>query len=97
MFKKVLVANRGAIATRIFRTLRRMGVPSVAVYSDADATAPHVAAADEAVRLGPPAPAESYLRGDRILEIAGAGGARSSRVPKRGGGPAWGCRRCRGC
>jgi urea carboxylase len=75
MFKKVLVANRGAIATRIFRTLRRMGVGSVAVYSDADATAPHVAAADEAVHLGPPPPAESYLRVDRILEAARATGA----------------------
>jgi urea carboxylase len=74
MFRKVLVANRGAIATRIFRTLRRLGVGTVAVYSDADATAPHVLAADEAYRLGPPPPAESYLRGDAILEIARAVG-----------------------
>ena len=54
MFRKVLVANRGVIATRIFRTLHRMGVGSVAVYSEADASAPHVLAADEAVAIGPP-------------------------------------------
>jgi urea carboxylase len=75
VFKKVLIANRGAIALRIMRTLRRMGVGSVAVFSDADATAPHVLAADEAVRLGGPAPAESYLRADRIIEAARARGA----------------------
>ncbi|HVZ70766.1 MAG TPA: urea carboxylase [Polyangia bacterium] len=75
MFRKVLVANRGAIATRILRTLRRMGVGSVAVYSEADATAPHVLAADEAVCIGPPKPAESYLRGEKILEVARATGA----------------------
>jgi urea carboxylase len=75
VFRKVLVANRGVIATRIFRTLRRMGVASVAVYSDADATSPHVLAADEAVRLGPPPPAESYLLGDAIIAAARAQGA----------------------
>jgi urea carboxylase len=75
LFSKVLVANRGVIATRIFRTLRKMGVASVAVYSEADATAPHVLAADEAVCIGPPKPAESYLRGDAILEVARATGA----------------------
>ncbi len=75
MFGKVLVANRGVIATRILRTLRSMGVGSVAVYSEADATAPHVLAADEAVCIGPPKPAESYLRGDAILEVARETGA----------------------
>jgi urea carboxylase len=66
---KVLVANRGAIALRIFRTLRRMGIPSVAVYSQADAGALHVGAADEAVSIGGTTPAESYLDADRILEV----------------------------
>jgi urea carboxylase len=75
MFRKVLVANRGVIATRIFRTLHRMGVGSVAVYSEADASAPHVLAADEAVAIGPPPPAESYLRGDAIIAAARAAGA----------------------
>jgi urea carboxylase len=75
MFRKVLIANRGAIACRIQRTLRKMGVGSVAVFSDADAHAPHVRDADQAVRLGPAPPAESYLRGDRIIEIARETGA----------------------
>jgi urea carboxylase len=75
VFKKVLVANRGVIAIRIFRTLRRMGVASVAVYSEADASSPHVLAADEAVAIGAPPPAESYLRGDVIIAAAQALGA----------------------
>jgi urea carboxylase len=75
LFRKVLVANRGAIATRILRTLRKLGVGTVAVYSDADAHAPHVTGADEAVRLGPAPSAESYLLADRILEAARATGA----------------------
>jgi acetyl-CoA/propionyl-CoA carboxylase, biotin carboxylase, biotin carboxyl carrier protein len=75
MFERVLIANRGEIAVRIARTLRRLGIESVAVYSDADAAAPHVRAADRAVHIGPTAPAESYLNIERILEAAGESGA----------------------
>jgi acetyl-CoA carboxylase biotin carboxylase subunit len=75
MFSKVLVANRGEIAVRVLRTLREMGIRSVAVYSDADARALHVLVADEAVRLGPADPRESYLHVDRILEAARQTGA----------------------
>jgi len=64
------VANRGEIARRVMRTLREMGIASVAVYSDADAAAPHVAEADEAVRIGPSPSRESYLAIDRIIEVA---------------------------
>jgi len=70
--EKVLVANRGEIACRVIRTLRRMGLASVAVYSDADRHAAHVSMADEAVRLGPPPAAESYLDVDAILEACAA-------------------------
>ncbi len=69
-FSKVLVANRGEIAVRIFRTLRELGISPVAVYSEADRTARHVRAADEAWRLGPGAPAESYLHQERIIDTA---------------------------
>ena len=72
MFKKVLIANRGAIACRIQRTLRSLGVASVAVYSDADASARHVLEADESVLLGPAPAAQSYLRSEKILEAARA-------------------------
>lgn len=68
--KKVLVANRGEIALRIMRSLREMGITTVAVYSDADRTAPFVRHADEAVRIGPAASAESYLKMDTIIEVA---------------------------
>src|SRR5579863_7536205 len=67
MFKKILIANRGEIACRVIRTARRMGIKTVAVYSDADADALHVREADEAVRIGPPPSAESYLKIDRIV------------------------------
>ena len=75
MFKKILVANRGEIACRVFRTAKKMGLRTVAVYSDADARAPHVLMADEAVRLGPAPAAESYLNADLILAAAKETGA----------------------
>ena len=74
-FEAVLVANRGEIAVRIIRSLRRMGIAAVAVFSDADADAPHVGLADVAVRLGPAAPAQSYLDVDRVIAAACATGA----------------------
>jgi propionyl-CoA carboxylase alpha chain len=67
MFSKILIANRGEIAVRVIRTARRMGIATVAVYSDADARAPHVEMADQTVRLGPPPAAESYLNAEAIL------------------------------
>ena len=73
--RKILIANRGEIAVRIIRAAREMGIATVAVYSDADATAPHVLAADQAVRIGPPPPQESYLRMDALLEAALTTGA----------------------
>jgi propionyl-CoA carboxylase alpha chain len=65
---KILIANRGEIACRVIRTARKMGIATVAVYSDADARAPHVLMADEAVYLGPPPAAQSYLLADKIIE-----------------------------
>jgi propionyl-CoA carboxylase alpha chain len=75
MFKKILVANRGEIACRVMRTAKKMGIATVAVYSDADARAPHVLMADEAVRLGPPPAGESYLLAELILDAAKITGA----------------------
>ena len=75
MFKKILIANRGEIACRIIRTLDRLGIASVAVYSEADINSRHVALAGEAICIGPAPVAESYLRADRILEAARATGA----------------------
>jgi urea carboxylase len=77
MFDKVLIANRGAIACRIIRTLKKMGVCSVAVYSEADARSLHVQMADEAVCIGSAAAADSYLRGEHILEVARHTGAQA--------------------
>jgi acetyl-CoA carboxylase biotin carboxylase subunit len=68
--KKILVANRGEIALRVMRSARRMGIATVAVYSEADRNAPHVRFADEAVLLGPAPSSQSYLRGDKIIEAA---------------------------
>ena len=75
MFSKILIANRGEIALRIIRACRELGVRSVAVYSDADAQAPHVREADEAVNIGPAPSSESYLKGERIIEVARSVGA----------------------
>ncbi len=75
MFTKILIANRGEIACRVAATARRMGIKTVAVYSDADAHSKHVAVCDEAVNIGPAAAKESYLCGDRIIAVALATGA----------------------
>jgi propionyl-CoA carboxylase alpha chain len=75
MFRKILIANRGEIACRVIRTARRMGIATVAVYSEADERAAHVQAADEAIAIGPPPSAESYLRIDRIVDACRASGA----------------------
>jgi len=75
LFKKILIANRGEIACRIVRTARRMGIATVVVYSDADTEALHVRLADEAVRIGPPPSAESYLKIESIVEACRQSGA----------------------
>jgi len=75
IFRKVLIANRGEIALRIIRACQELGIPTVAVYSDADARAPHVREADEAVHIGPAPSAQSYLLGDRLIDVAKRTGA----------------------
>ena len=77
MFSKILIANRGEIAVRVARTARRMGIQTVAVFSDADRDAMHVAACDEAHYIGGSAPRDSYLRGDKVLDVAKRTGARA--------------------
>jgi acetyl/propionyl-CoA carboxylase alpha subunit len=77
MFKKILIANRGEIACRVAATAQRLGVKTVAVYSDADAHAKHVAACDEAVHIGGCAPNVSYLRWEKIIEAAQGTGAQA--------------------
>jgi 3-methylcrotonyl-CoA carboxylase alpha subunit len=77
MFERILIANRGEIACRVIRTCRRLGIETVAVFSDADADAQHVRLADRAHRVGGPRPADSYLRGDAIIEIARQSGAQA--------------------
>jgi len=77
MFKKILIANRGEIACRVAATARKLGIRTVAVYSDADANAKHVQACDEAVHIGTASPKESYLRAERIIEAAKATGAQA--------------------
>ncbi len=77
MFHKILIANRGEIACRVAATARRMGIRTVAVYSDADASAKHVAACDESVHIGGSAPKDSYLRWERIIEAARRTGAQA--------------------
>ena len=77
MFEKILIANRGEIACRIIRTAKRMGIRTVAVYSEADAGGLHVRMADEAYAIGAAASSDSYLRSDRILEVLAASGAQA--------------------
>ncbi|MEY8877037.1 MAG: acetyl/propionyl/methylcrotonyl-CoA carboxylase subunit alpha, partial [Leptothrix sp. (in: b-proteobacteria)] len=77
MFTKILIANRGEIACRVIKTARRLGIATVAVYSEADANARHVRLADEAVLIGPAAARDSYLRADKILAVAQATGAQA--------------------
>src|SRR3954471_20465359 len=77
MFSKVLIANRGEIACRVIRTCRRLAIRTVAVHSAIDSRALHVEMADEAYLIGGPRPPDSYLRGDRIIEVARQSGAQA--------------------
>ena len=77
MFNKILIANRGEIACRVLKTAKRLGIQTVGVYSDADSSAPHIQLADEAIHIGPPAAAQSYLVIDKIIEAAKRTGAQA--------------------
>ncbi|MEO1695289.1 MAG: biotin carboxylase N-terminal domain-containing protein, partial [Pseudomonadota bacterium] len=77
MFEKILIANRGEIACRVMKSARRLGIKTVAVYSDADRDALHVEMADEAIHIGPPPAAESYLLIDRIIDACKQTGAQA--------------------
>ncbi len=81
MFKKILIANRGEIACRVMATAGSLGIRTVAVYSDADANAKHVAMADEAFRIGSAPVSESYLKVDRIIEACRKSGRRRQSIP----------------
>ncbi len=86
MFKKILIANRGEIACRVMKSAKKMGIKTVAVYSDADREAEHVKMADEAVYIGPPPAAQSYLLADRIIEACKAT-ARKPSIPAMASSP----------
>mgnify|MGYP003651110924 CR=1 FL=1 len=75
MFKKILIANRGEIACRVIKTARKMGIQTVAIYSDADRNALHVKMADEAVHIGPPPANQSYIVIDKVMEAIKSSGA----------------------
>src|SRR5579885_3022248 len=75
MFKKVLIANRSEIAVRVMATCREMGIATVAIYSEADRAARHVREADEAYEIGPAPATQSYLRGEKMIEVARQSGA----------------------
>ncbi|HJT97946.1 MAG TPA: biotin carboxylase N-terminal domain-containing protein, partial [Rhodanobacteraceae bacterium] len=77
MFQRILIANRGEIACRVIRTCRRLGIETVAVYSEADAGAQHVRLADAAFAIGGPRPQDSYLRAEAIVEVARRSGAQA--------------------
>src|SRR5471030_2078612 len=77
MFDTILIANRGEIACRIIRTCRKLGIRTIAVFSEADANAQHVRLADAAYPIGGPRPQDSYLRGDAIIDVAKKAGAQA--------------------
>ena len=77
LFDKILIANRGEIACRVMKTAKKLGIKTVAVFSEADQNAMHVSMADEAYLIGPPPSSESYLRGDKIIEVAHKSGAKA--------------------
>ena len=87
MFSKILIANRGEIACRVIKTARRLGIKTVAVYSDADREARHVAMADEAIHIGPSPARESYLVADRIIDAARRTGAQANSSSAQSGCP----------